>query len=378
MALNEIQQLGKEIDQSHHVLITFKKDYSVDSVASALALSLVLQKKGKLVDVVCDDFVLPKNLKFLPQAEKISPQLTNLQKLIIHVAGGREKIDQFNYNLETDGLKIYLTPKTGSFTDEDIKTETSDFKYDLIFVVDTSELESLGKVYQSANEFFYNTTIINIDHKPENEHFGQINLTDLNAVATTEILFELITKLENNLMDQEIATCLLTGLVAKTRSFKTPNVRPKTLEAASQLLTLEADQQTIIKNLYRSRTLPTLNLWGRALARLKSDDKAKLVWSLLTDHDFIDSQAEEKDLPDVVEELISFIPGVEIAVLIYQVDNQTKVIVNVLKNYNALYLAKSFKPAGTKNIATFSLSGLTILEAEKEVIEKIKGTIGQK
>ncbi|OGY46228.1 MAG: hypothetical protein A3A24_01465 [Candidatus Buchananbacteria bacterium RIFCSPLOWO2_01_FULL_46_12] len=378
MALNEVQQIEKEINQSRHALITFDKDYSVDAVASALALYLILQKKGKLVDIVCDGFDLPKNLRFLPQAEKISPRLANLQKLIIKIAGGKENIDQFNYNIEGDGLKIYLTPKDGTINVEDIKTESSEYKYDLIFVLDTADLDSLGTIYQKSTEFFYNTTIINIDHKSENEQFGQINLTDPNAVATAEMVFELINGLGENLLDQPIATCLLTGLVAKTRSFKTANVRPKTLEAASQLLILEADQQTIVKNLYRSRTLATLNLWGRTLARLKSDDSNKLIWSLLTDHDFLDSQADQKDLPDVVEELISFIPGVEVVILIYQLNGQVKVLINALKNHNALYLAKTFRPEGTKNVATFSLTGTTLLAAEKTVIEEIKYNIGKK
>ena len=52
MALNEVQQIEKEINQSRHALITFDKDYSVDAVASALALYLILQKNTKKVFVV--------------------------------------------------------------------------------------------------------------------------------------------------------------------------------------------------------------------------------------------------------------------------------------------------------------------------------------
>ncbi len=372
MPLTEIQQIDSLIKKSHHILITFKKDFSLDAVSSALALYLVLQKLNKLVDVVCDDFVLPQNLSFLPSAEKIQTKLSNLQKFIINLDVSQTQIDELSYNVEGKNLKIFITPKNGAFKPTDVTPENSSYKYDLIVTLDTPDLDSLGKVYRQATDFFYNTDIVNIDHQPENEHFGQINFTNLNAVSTTEILFNLIKTINPDLLDKNIATCLLTGLIGETRSFKTVNVTPTTLDIASQLITAEADREVIIKSLYRSRSLATLKLWGRVLARLKNESGNKLVWSLLTEHDFIEANAEAKDLPEVIDELISFLPGVEVVALIYQDQNQSNVLLRAVKNYNALYLSQRFSPAGTKDLARFQLTGKTLQEAEKEIIEKIK------
>ncbi|MDX9893519.1 MAG: DHH family phosphoesterase [Patescibacteria group bacterium] len=376
--MNETQQIIQEIKKSHHLLITFRKDFSVDAVASAVALYLVLKKQGKIVDIACDNIEMPKNLSFLPKIEHINKKIDNIQKFIISVDVANDKIDEFSYNIEGDQLKIYITPKAGSFKKEDVKTQNSKYRYDLIITLDTPDLESLGKIFKDFTDFFYSTTIINIDHNPENEYYGQINLTNLNAVATAEVLFQLINDIDQNILDKDIATCLLTGLIAKTRSFKTPNVTPKTLAIAGQLMAKGAENETIIKSLYRSRSLTTLNLWGRVLARLKSRDNNKLVWSLLTEHDFVEAQAQVRDLPDVIEELISFIPGVEIVVLIYQFQGQTKVLINTFKSHNAMYLASQFKPTGSKHLAEFQLEGLTLLDAEKEIIENLKTKLGQK
>lgn len=378
MALDETQQILETIKKSHHILIAFPKNFSIDAMSSALALYLVLKKQDKLVDIACADFDLPKNLTFLPKAQTIKPKISSLQKFVINVDTKKDKIDEFSYNLEGDQLKIYISPKSGSFTKDNVKAESSGWKYDLIITLDTPDLDSLGKLYQNFTEFFFNTTIINIDHKAENEHFGQINLTNMNTVATAEILFKLINTIDKNLLDKDVATCLLTGLISKTRSFKTPNVTPKTLEIASLLMAAEANRDLIIKNLYRSRSLSTLNLWGRVLARLKSEKGNKLVWSVLTDHDFVQAGADQKDLPDVIDELISFIPGVEIVVLIYQLSGKNCVLVNALKNQNALYLTSNFSPDGTKNLAEFCINEKTLLEAEQEVIGKIKERLGQK
>lgn len=377
MALNEIEQISEVIKKSNHVLITFRKDFSVDAVASALALYLILKKQNKLVDIVCSDFELAKTLQFLPESKKIKSAISNLQKFVIDVDIAKDKIEEFSYNAENNKLKIFITPKSGLLSQEDLSASNSEYKYDLIITIDTPDLESLGKIYQNSTDFFYHTSIINIDHSAENEHFGQINLTNMNAVANTEILYHLINDIDKNLLDAPVATCLLTGMISKTRSFKTNNVTPQTLQIAGNLINAGAEKEAIIKSLYRSRSLATLNLWGRVLARLKSDNGNKLIWSLITEHDFIQANADKADLPDVIDELISFIPSAEIVVIIYQLRGINHVIVNTLKNDNALYLTSSFNPSGSKKFAEFSFNDISLQEAENTVIGKIKERLGQ-
>jgi len=377
MALNELEQIKNTIDSSRQILITFAKDCSIDAIASALALYLALKKMNKLVDIVCADFTLPKNLKFLPATDQIQSRLANLQKLVINVEIGQDKMESFSYNIKDNQLKIYLTAKAGAIAPDDISTEEPTYKYDLIITLDTPDLEGLGSIFEKSPEFFYNTNIINIDHRPDNEQYGQINLIDFNAVATAEVLFNLLQQLNNQLLDDQIATCLLTGLITKTKSFQTPSVTPKTLDIAGQLMILDADRQTIIKSLYRSRSLATLNLWGRVLTRLRQEQNQKLVWSVVTERDFLDSSAQEADLDDVIDELIAFIPDVEVAILIYDYNKEIKVLVRTLKKYNALYLTKDFSATGSKNNAAFILPEQSLAEAEKIVSEKIKEKMQQ-
>ena len=92
----------------------------------------------------------------------------------------------------------------------------------------------------------------------------------------------------------------------------------------------------------------------------------------MTENDFIESRADQQDLPEVIDELISFIPEVEIAILIYHYKNDIEVLVQTLKNHNALQLTQDFKPQGSKNFATFKLTDVTLAQAEKIVIDSIK------
>ena len=377
MPLTESQQVSDVLEKSKHILITFPKEFTPDAVASALALYLILKKKDKLVDIACDDFKLPKNLEFLPKSKVIKSKISNLQKFVISIDNKDNNIEDFSYNLEDDKLKIYVTPKSGSISTEDYTAENSGYKYDLIVVLDSPDLESLGKIYSDNTEFFYETNILNIDHSAENENYGQINLVNMNAVSTAGVIFRLVNTIDINLLDEDIATALLTGLISKTRSFKTPNVTPATLKLASVLLEAGAKRDLIIKSLYRSRSIGTLNLWGRVLTRLKNDVGSKLVWSTLTEGDFVEAGATVEDLPDVVDELISFVPGVEIVIIFYQANGKDNVLLSTLKTHNALQLSSRFKPQGNKNIAEFSMDRQNLIETEIEVINEIKNKISQ-
>lgn len=377
MALNINQQIFQAIKSSQQSLITFRKNFSVDSMASALALFLILKKMDKLTEVVSDEFALPKNLNFLPNPEIIKPTLANIQKFIISLDIAENNLDQFSYNIENDKLNIYLSPKNGSINFETLKTSASKYRHDLIFVVDSPDLPSLENFYHQNRDFFYDTTIINIDHHPENEIFGQINLINPNAVSTSEIIFEILESFGEELLDPEIATCLLTGMIAKTNSFKTQNVTPKSLNVASRLMAAEANRQEIIKNLFRSQSLANLNLWGRALARLKSDLDDKLVWSLLTEHDFIESKTDGENLIGVIDELIANLPKTEIVVLIYQQGAIINVLVRVFKNHNAQSLIQQFAGQGSKTSAQCSFESKSLVEVEKIVIEAIKENLVQ-
>jgi len=373
MSLTPVQQIFEAIKKSNHILITFRKNPNGDSIASALALALLLKKMNKPTDIISDGFTLPKNLDFLPEAKKIIPALTNLKKIIISLDLKENKINDFSYDVKEDKLNIFITPENSLFDQKKINITNSDFRYDLIFTVDTYDLESLGKIYDQNAEFFLHMPIINLDHSADNEHFGQINLVDITATSTAEIIFNLIESLDAKLMDEDIATCLLTGMITKTKSFKTNQVTPKSLGIASQLISLGAKRETIIQNLYRTRSLATLKIWGKVLARMKNDSGKKLVWSLLEKRDFDEVGLTPDSLPDVIDELIANAPEAEIIILFYETaPNQIGCLIHTAKNHDALAIVKPFGPDGTRNLARFKIEGKSLLEAQNEVIAKVK------
>lgn len=400
--LNQEQQIFEQIKKANNILITFSRVWNGDAVASALALSLFLKKLGKNPEIVAEKHVANgamskqtnKLFSFLPSFAEIKNELENLRKFIISLDITNAKITQIKYKLEKNSLNFIISPQKKIFTHDDITSSASNFKYDLIITLDTPDLESLGKIYDSDTEFFYKTPIINIDHHNDNEGFGQINFTELNAVSTSEILFSLFESHSREIIDEDIATCLLTGIIYKTKSFKTTNVTPHTLMSTSQLISMGARREEIVNCLYRSRSLNVLKLWGRVLARLAGALDNKLVWSTLSATDFNKTGTDEDDLNDVIDELIVNIPAANIIVIIYEkmsaynpkTKNQnkeekigdaiTKLIVHSTKNINAWELIKEYNPTGDRRLAQAEINN-PIETAEKEIIEKLKQKLNE-
>jgi len=374
--LTQEQQIFEQINRANNILITFKSAWSGDEVASSLALLLFLKKLNKNVAIAAEKLNQDQIYSFLPSYGEIKYELSNLRKFIISLDITNTKVNQIKYQKEANKLKFIISPKDGWFTEDDIATDSSGFKYDLIITVGTPDLESLGRIYDNDTEFFYRTPIINLDHSSNNESFGQINFIELTAVATAEIIFSLIDSYSRDLIDEDIATCLLAGIIAETKSFKTNHVTPRALLAASQLMSLGARREEIVNHLYRSKNLNILKLWGRVLARLTGALDNKLIWSSLSAADFLKTNSTDQDLSDVIDELIISIPQAKVIAIIYETTDSAplktaSLLLYTVKNINALALIKEFNPTGTKNLAQ-AVIPMPLAEAEKNVITTIQ------
>jgi len=371
--LTQDEQIFKLVKDSKNILITFTNDWNGDAVASALAMHLFLKKINKQSDIIADKPQQKSIYSFLPTFDNIIFYSQSLNNFIISVDIDNIKIKKIKYKIENNFLKFIISPEKGILKKENIIFESDKNKYDLIITLDSPDLESLGKIYEYNNNFFYQTPIINISNRTSNEGFGQINKIDISSVSTTEILFNLF-NLSKNLINEDIATCLMAGIIFKTENFKTQNITPQLLSFSSQLISIGARREEIVNKIYRSRPFNTLKLWGRALAKLSSELDNKLIWTTITENDFIKTNTNKENLNDIINELIINVPNVEIIILLYESEQKTSGIIYSPKNVNASEITKKWNPKGTKYSALINLEK-QITETEAEIIPYLKNKL---
>jgi len=320
--------------------------------------------------------LLPRTFKFLKDAETIGAKFSHLRQFIITIDVKESGVKELSYDVKDGKLRIFVTPKHGTYNRESTSLGQSNFKYDLIFVLDSADLHSLGNIYKNNTEFFYKTPVINIDHHAENEQFGQVNLMEVTRTTTAEILLDLFEKIGSEHIDATIATALLTGIIAHTRSFKTDAVKPQTLNAASKLISLGADRDFIVHNLFRTRSIAALKLWGAALTHLQNEADIGLVSTIVTKEDLERSGAEKQDIEEIVDELISNSPEAKLTLLLYEdtVDSHYAIqgILVTDKGYNAHQILSSYKPVGGVNYVAFTIQDTPLQKAQEDIRKMIR------
>jgi nanoRNase/pAp phosphatase (c-di-AMP/oligoRNAs hydrolase) len=366
------QQIFEQIRKSNKILIILPQNVQADGLSSALALRLFLNKLQKDVAIACSGH-LPENLKFLPGVDTLKNQLSAGKSLVITVDTAVKKLEEISYQTQESKAQIFLKAKGEEFTPQDLSFSAEKFPVDLIFVLGAKSLEDLGRLYVDNTDLFFETPKINIDNHPDNEYFGQLNLVDITVSSVAELLAEVLQKYEDQLIDQDIATCLLLGIIFSTRSFQHVQTTPKAFLKASELVALGARQQEIIKNIYKTKSLPLLKLWGRALARMKILEQQKIVYSVLSLLDFEKAGAGEGELLPVLMEFIDNISGYNIIALLAEpAKNSSRLLLLAHEQISAEKLAESLG-AGAK-ILDQDMGNYKIIEQhfENESLENLE------
>lgn len=380
MSFSLIQQFHQLVQDKKHILITFKKDGSGDAIGSALAMKLLLEALGKRVDIVVDGFSLPAQYNFLTAKDTIKPALGHLKKSILSIDIKENGLAELQYDVKDGQLRIFMTPQHGTIKKEQIQLDSTAFVYDLILVLDTEDFASLGSVYSNNPDFFYGTPVVNIDTHVGNEHFGHINIVDITKTTTGELVFDMFAKIGDEYIQPPVATALLTAIIAKTRSFKSDNTSPHTLVAASRLIAYGAERERIVEQLFQTKTVSILKLWGEVLSRLEYDPTLHLATSVITKSDLVRFGATPQDLYGIIEEIIGNSPDAELILLIYEDPSPTKndvhAILHTNKNHNAIELLATYNVRGSVKTAMSVLPNTTITDAKqllhKQIAERLK------
>lgn len=374
MELSPKQQAVSRIKDAKKILILTHKDPDGDALGSSLALLSFFKNTGREAIAVCNE-PTPQVFSFLPNIAEVSRDFAGVRDFVISLDTSAIKADKIMYKVADNKLNIIISPKSGVFANEMVSFPEGGFNFDLIIVLDSPDLERLGTPYEKNPDLFYEVPVINIDHHSGNDYFGQVNLVEVTATSTAEILVSLLEALspEKSPFDENIATLLLTGIITDTGSFQNTNTTPKSLTVAAQLVAAGAKRDEIIKSIYKTRPLSTLRLWGRALANIHDEKSYGFVWSAIFAKDFTEIGASEDEAGGVIDELLKTVSGVKFVLLLSEKGGVLNgSLRSVEKGVDVLSIAKLFNGGGHPQAAGFEITGMTLQDGSSSIIQKIR------
>lgn len=244
------QQVVEKIKSSANILVTVSKNPTVDALSAAIGLTLLFEKLGKYGTAVFSG-VVPPAIAFLEPQKVLDETTDSLRDFII--ALDKEKADHLSYKLVDDIVRISITPYKTTITSDDLKFSQGDYNVELVIALGVDDQDHLDKALEAHGQIFHDATVVTVTANDQTSSLGGIDWHDEKASSLSEMvtgLAELLkTDKNKTLIDSQIATAFMTGLVAQTERFSNRYTSPQSLTVASGLMAAGADQQLIATKL---------------------------------------------------------------------------------------------------------------------------------
>ncbi|MGE5561344.1 MAG: DHH family phosphoesterase [Chloroflexota bacterium] len=299
------------ITASQRPLIVFHEHPDGDALGSSLALLLALRKLGKEPLAACVD-PPPQYYRFLPGSEDVA-----------------------------------VAPREGD--------------HDLAILVDCADLQRAGALVQLATAC---PRLVNIDHHPTNNGYGDAAWVEPVAAASAELVVPIITAL-GVAVDPDIATCIYTAVLTDTGSFHYSNTTPACLRLAGEMVAQGARPDLISEAVYEQRPRADIELIAAGLQTLRLTDDGKVAW-LSLDRAVMDATRGDS------EGIVNYgrmIAGVEVAILFReQAPGDIKVSFRS-RNVDVATLASEFGGGGHPRAAGCTFHG-SLADAEATIVRR--------
>lgn len=308
--MNNLKQVCEWLKSNDNYLILMHSSPDGDTIGSATALCLALQKIGKNAKCHCADTIDSKYLYMF------------------------------------DGIK------------EDV------FEHKFVISVDIADIKLLG----SLKEEFENCIDLNIDHHISNKLFAKMNYVVDSSGANCENIFDIIKQLNVDITSN-IANCLYTGISTDTGCFKYSNTTARTLRIAAELLELGADTSYINRVMFETKSKARIDVEKQALESIEFHSESKIALILIDEQ--MQQKVPNSELEGITA-MPRTIENVLIGITLKQkADNLYKVSVRTFEPVDASKICAAFGGGGHNAAAGCEMRG-SLDEVKQRLLEVCK------
>ena len=315
--------------------------------------------------MIWDDLkeIIAKNDSFLisshenPDGDSIGSQLA-FYKYLKNI-GKNIKI----YNKDKPTQKFHFLPNCEILSDI-----PPNEKFDVLVILDCSN--SQRTVVENVEKKFAEK-IVNIDHHRDNSMFGDVNCVDVKAAATSQILYRFFK--ENNInCDNDMANCLLAGIMTDSGGFQFNNYDGTLYSIANDLIKCGADNKSLFRNLFTTTSVAAMKVRAKVWETLRfyENDKISIIRmpGKLYEEYGTDSSATEG-----MSNAVLGGEGIEVGIFLRYDENETHFSLRSAGKVDVGEIAaKADIGGGHKFAAGGTMKNVSYEEAIKILIERIK------
>lgn len=331
MILKGFEDLKRFLEKPKNIVIIGHRNPDGDAVGSTLALKHYLDKKGHAATVVMPN-EYPDFLHWLP---------------------GSETVYRFDWQNKQSQKAISNS--------------------DIIFLLDFNTLHRVGSDMQNTLEKYPNNFAM-IDHHQQPDDVTYM-YSDTEICSTCQMVYQFI-EMNNdlNLIDAAIATCLYTGIMTDTGSFRFRSTTSKTHRIIADLIDKGAENDRIHNNVYDANSYNRLLLLGKALSNLQILPTYKTAYITLTDEEKKRFDFQKGDTEGIVNYALS-LKGIVFAAIFIEDSEQNLVKISFRSKgkFSVNQFARNHFEGGGHDNAAGGKSNVSLAET----VTKFSGLLGQ-
>ncbi len=316
---------------SKRIIITTHHKPDADALGSSLALALYLKKKKHQVTVVT-----PSDYPSF-----------------LHWMKGNDEVINFEDKQQVDEARNLIG------------------KADILFCLDFSNLGRLQGMEEAVKAS--DAYKVNIDHHQDPEDFADFSFSSTNAAATCELLYDLIVKVgDKELIDQDMAECLYSGIMTDTGGFRHPNTTKNVHMVTAELIGLGADNSKISRLIYDTYSVNRLKFLGFALTRrLTILPELNTAYFGISKKDLRKYQSQTGDTEGLVNYALS-LDGIKIAALFTERKDGVKISFRSTEEVAINKFAATYFDGGGHKNASGGISSLSLEDTQKRFEKLVK------
>lgn len=245
------QRIIDSIKDVTNILVTVSANPSVDELSAALALTIFLNKLGKHATAVFSGEV-PPAISFLNPDKTFEQTANSLRDFII--ALDKEKADHLRYKVVDDAVKIFITPYRTTISEKDLEFSQGDYNVELVVALNVENGERIDAALTAHGKILHDAIVVTMTAGGIKSGLGSVDWHEDSASGVSEMMVELINDLrtQSAALDEQIATALLTGIVAVTNRFSNNLTSSRVMTVAANLMAIGANQQLVAMKIAES------------------------------------------------------------------------------------------------------------------------------
>ena len=235
-------QALERLKSAQNVLITVSANPSLDQLSAAIGATLLLNKAGKHATAVFSG-QMPDTLEFLKPEDTFEKNTDSLRDFIISL--DKAKADKLRYKVEDNVVRIFITPYKTSLSSKDLIFSDGDFNVDVVLALGVDKKEHLDNAVMAQSRILHDATVIGFMAGKVPIDTGSINWQEEKASSLCEMFMSISDSFGEKMVDAQIATAFLTGIVSETERFSNDKTTPQVMSMSAQLMDAGANQQLI-------------------------------------------------------------------------------------------------------------------------------------